>query len=32
VAAYLVDEVLSRLPKDMSEFLRTISISELSPY
>jgi LuxR family transcriptional regulator, maltose regulon positive regulatory protein len=28
VAAYLVDEVLSRLPTDMSEFLRTISISE----
>lgn len=28
VAAYLVDEVLSLLPPDMSEFLRTISISE----
>ncbi len=28
MAAYLVDEVLSRLPADMSEFLRTISICE----
>ncbi len=28
VAAYLIDEVLSRLPMEMSEFLRTISVSE----
>jgi len=28
VAAYLVDEVLSRLPPDMHEFLRTVSVLE----
>jgi LuxR family transcriptional regulator, maltose regulon positive regulatory protein len=28
VAAYLIDEVLSRLPEDMPDFLRTISICE----
>jgi LuxR family transcriptional regulator, maltose regulon positive regulatory protein len=31
VAAYLIDEVLSRLPPEMSEFLRTISVCDYTP-
>ena len=31
VAAYLMDEVLSRLPAEMSEFLRTISVCDHPP-
>lgn len=31
VAAYLIDEVLSRLPEAMSEFLRTISVCGQTP-
>jgi LuxR family transcriptional regulator, maltose regulon positive regulatory protein len=31
VAAYLIDEVLSRLPEEMSEFLGTISVGDQPP-